>query len=527
MSLNLGIIASSRQQGPQLLLDAYPGAAAAYSLRKLRNSYTGNCLQVRRNTDGALLNIGFVNNVLDTATLQTFIGVNTGLVTIWYDQSGNGNNAIPQSINNAPIIIQSGVLFTDGGKVAIAGGAEHMNISGITGNTSYAGYAVMSRTTSTAFLMSFTSSFVPVISLAYNNGILYNNNGVQDSFYSFTLTGRFLFSTLNISNSQSIYRNNVLIPVTSVSFSGSNVFNRILGRGATEPFQGLTQEQIFYNTNQAANNTGINTNINSFYSIYPVPPVVSDPDAQAFVDRVFAAGGSVTSTEANAVNTLTIGLKASGIWSLMKVIYPFVGASAASCAQNLKSSSFTGTFVNPWTFTSAGIQQFGTSHMNTNFNNQANWTSTSNGSMGFVSATNETGTTVVDMGVSPNLLNLNDASAICANYNGTYFAAINCTSIVPGVANPSTIGFFVTSRLNSSTFSKYKRGSSTINLTNTDPIGANTNTSIYLSAGNQANNALFFSKKLYNFCFIGDGLTQTQVDDYWTLLQTFNSSLGR
>jgi hypothetical protein len=510
-------------------LDAYPGAAAAYSLRKLRNSYTGNCLQVRRNTDGALLNIGFVNNVLDTTTLQTFIGVNTGVVSIWYDQSGNGNNAIPVSINNAPIIIQSGVLITDVGKVALQVDVLGMDISGITVNSSYAGFSVMSRTTSNGFLTSFCASatVTPAITFAYNDGFLYNENSVNFIRYAFTLIGRFLFTTTNVSTVQNAYRNATLQITTPQAAVGPNVLSRILARTAPEGSVGKSQEHIFYNTNQSSNRIGIETNINTFYSIFPVAPVVSDPDAQAFVDRVFAAGGSVTSTEANAVNTLTIGLKASGIWSLMKVIYPFVGASAAACAQNLKSSSFTGTFVNPWTFTSAGIQQFGTSHMNTNFNNQANWTSTSNGSMGFVSATNETGTTVVDMGTSPNLLNLNDASAICANYNGTYFAAINCTSIVPGVANPSTIGFFVTSRLNSSTFSKYKRGSSTINLTNTDPIGTNTNTSIYLSAGNQANNALFFSKKLYNFCFIGDGLTQTQVDDYWTLLQTFNSSLGR
>tara|TARA_R110000868_G_scaffold74579_3_gene215534 strand:- start:1724 stop:2533 length:810 start_codon:yes stop_codon:yes gene_type:complete len=253
----------------------------------------------------------------------------------------------------------------------------------------------------------------------------------------------------------------------------------------------------------------------------------TDPDALAFFNRVTAAGGTLTITEKSAVNQLVLSMKANSLWTLMKVIYPFVGASNAACRQNLVSASFTGTFVNAWTFTSAGIQQFGTSYMNTNFNNQSNWTSTSNGSMGFVSATNETGTQVVDMGSTVNYLNLNDTSAIAANYTGTFFAAINCTSIAPGVSNPSTIGFFVTSRLNSTTFSKYKRGSSTINSTNTDAVGSNPNTTIYFSAVNQSNASYFFSKKLYNFCFIGDGLTQSQVDTFWTIIQTFNSSLGR
>ena len=271
MSLNLGIIASSRGTAAPpsaLLLDTYPGAAAAYSLRKLRTAYTGNCIQVRRSSDGALLDIGFVNNVLDTTTLQTFIGSSSGLLITWYDQSGNGNNAITNNINTSPEIIQSGILVTDGGKVAIVGGAQWMNFSGITANSNYAGFSVMSRTSPTGFMMSFVSSFVPVISLAYSNGFLYNNNGVQNIQYSFNLTGRFLFSTLNISNIQSAYRNNALQTSTSSAFSGSNIFNQLLGRSSTEAFQGKTQEHIFYNINQASNNIGINTNINSFYSIY-------------------------------------------------------------------------------------------------------------------------------------------------------------------------------------------------------------------------------------------------------------------
>lgn len=253
----------------------------------------------------------------------------------------------------------------------------------------------------------------------------------------------------------------------------------------------------------------------------------TDPDALAFFNRVTAAGGTLTITEQSAVNQLVLSMKANSLWTLMKVIYPFVGSSAAACSQNLVSASFTSTFVNPWTFTSAGIQQFGTSYMNTNFNQQGNWTSTSNGSMGFVSATNEPGGFIIDMGAAANPFNIDNSSAICCSYSGTFFAGINCTSIAPGVSNASTIGFFVTSRLSSTSYSKYKRGSSTINSTNTDAIGSNINAPIYLSANNAPPNATLFSKKLYNFCFLGDGLTQGQVDTFWTIIQTFNASLGR
>ena len=119
MSLNLGIIASSRQQGPPLLLDAYPGAAAAYSLRKLRTAYTGQCIRVTRASDLVQQDIGFVNNVLDLTTLQTFIGSSSGAVNTWYDQSGNSRNAVLSGALTSNVIISSGTLQTINSKPAI------------------------------------------------------------------------------------------------------------------------------------------------------------------------------------------------------------------------------------------------------------------------------------------------------------------------------------------------------------------------------------------------------------------------
>jgi hypothetical protein len=254
----------------------------------------------------------------------------------------------------------------------------------------------------------------------------------------------------------------------------------------------------------------------------------TDVDAQAFFDRVTAAGGTLTTTEKDAVNVLVLSLKTNSLWTLMKVIYPMVGASAAACAQNLKSSSFTGTFTSGWTFASAGVTPNGTSaFFNTNFNNQSNWTSTSNGSMGLISATNQSGA-FCDMG-SGIISTGGNSTTIYANFSGNFYGGMNCTVVTPGSANTSSIGFFVTSRLTTSAYNIYKRGSSTINLTTTDNVGSNPNSNIYLGAGNDSatNQAQSFSNKRYNFCFLGDGLTQAQVDTYYSILQTFNTSLSR
>ena len=61
------------ESGP--VLDDYAGAAAAYSLRKLRTAYTGDAIEVRRSSNGDTQDIGFDSNGdLDTTALTTFVG---------------------------------------------------------------------------------------------------------------------------------------------------------------------------------------------------------------------------------------------------------------------------------------------------------------------------------------------------------------------------------------------------------------------------------------------------------------------
>ena len=59
--------------GVTLLLDTYTGAAAAYSFRELNSSYSGDCVRVQ-NDSGTNLDVGFVNNYLDTASISTPCG---------------------------------------------------------------------------------------------------------------------------------------------------------------------------------------------------------------------------------------------------------------------------------------------------------------------------------------------------------------------------------------------------------------------------------------------------------------------
>lgn len=95
---------------------------AAYSVRLLSSSYTGNAIKVRRSSDNTESDIGFDNNGdLNETALLSFVGSGDGFVTIWYDQSGNANHAINTTTGSQPQIVFSGVINKMNGKAALKG----------------------------------------------------------------------------------------------------------------------------------------------------------------------------------------------------------------------------------------------------------------------------------------------------------------------------------------------------------------------------------------------------------------------
>ena len=94
------------------ILDLYPGATTGFSVRQLTCAYNGPAMRVRRSSDNTEKDINFVNGLLDTADLISFVGADDGLVSKWYDQSGNANNAFQLTANRQPTIVKLGVLQT-------------------------------------------------------------------------------------------------------------------------------------------------------------------------------------------------------------------------------------------------------------------------------------------------------------------------------------------------------------------------------------------------------------------------------
>ena len=132
----------------RFLLDQYPGAAAAYSLRKLSSSTT-NVVRVRRSSDNA--EADFAATEVSNGTLEAWVGVgNNGLVTTWYDQSGNGRDLTQADNTKQPFIIQSGVLSTSNSLPAI----NHVNAQFLNSSIGLANTVFANTAFTTSLVMS-------------------------------------------------------------------------------------------------------------------------------------------------------------------------------------------------------------------------------------------------------------------------------------------------------------------------------------------------------------------------------------
>lgn len=122
-----GIVSSSIQVGGggsfSGLLDTVVDAGFFYSLRRVNSAYTGDLIRVRRLSDLTESDIGAVGDTLDRASLESFCSGTTCYVQYWYDQSGNGRDAIAwnesTTEDNMPIIVESGTTKILNGRVAI------------------------------------------------------------------------------------------------------------------------------------------------------------------------------------------------------------------------------------------------------------------------------------------------------------------------------------------------------------------------------------------------------------------------
>ena len=252
------------------LLDDYSGAAGAYSLRLLSSTYSGNAIKVRRASDNTEQDIGFSNNELDTSSLETFCSGTDGFVTTWYDQSGNANNSTQTTAASQPKVVSSGTTITQGGKPAIQFDGSNDRITAVndwtTGNST------------SLHVLTVNDVSIRVLLGSYYNSIFYNEKMVaydgvswNESTNAISL-GHNLLEYTYFNNGGSIKYFNNGVSNGSLNLGGTQQINNNIGSftssNSTYSFDGKYQELIHYDSDQSSNRSGIETNINDFYSIY-------------------------------------------------------------------------------------------------------------------------------------------------------------------------------------------------------------------------------------------------------------------
>jgi hypothetical protein len=256
------------------ILDDYPSSAAAYSLRNLDKDYLGPLIRVRRSNDNAEQDIyGDYYGNLDTVGLKNFVGANSGFVTTWYDQSGNARNATQSTATSQPRIINSGTVERNFNKptVRFDGSNDNFAISSIS-ITTYSLFFAYSRPSAGIgqALLSTTSATQWFIQSGGENKIQDVTIGVSETINIFTTNGQLisLFKEGGVLGG-SIFRNSSSLALTNPTVGTTYTINRLGVRDEGAFFlNGTISETIIYTSNQSSNRTGIETNINTYYSIY-------------------------------------------------------------------------------------------------------------------------------------------------------------------------------------------------------------------------------------------------------------------
>jgi hypothetical protein len=287
-------------------LDIYTGAAAAYSLRKLRTAYTGSAIRVRRSNDNTEQDIGFTSSGdLDTGALKTFVGAgNNGFVTTWYSQGDStAVNFTQTTAANQPRIVNAGVIDRQNGKPSfVFDGTRFMDVSSSTASFNYLHKTGQTFISIVARVNSNSFSYVLLDNCGTSSNFTGHSSftqatGIISSFIGRSVSGQFTvdnrsgnvisanalflyqneFDNGNATaserskiyiNSGSAIQNNIR---TSTPSTGNASFSIRLGRvanGTTASLSGNISEIIIWNYNQSSNRNAISTNINSYYGIY-------------------------------------------------------------------------------------------------------------------------------------------------------------------------------------------------------------------------------------------------------------------
>jgi lysophospholipase L1-like esterase len=327
----------------------------------------------------------------------------------------------------------------------------------------------------------------------------------------------------------------ITVTISGTTFTISGTGTALLGSSNTwtapQTFTGGTSTGgLYVNPTFSGTVTGAATAAQGALASSALQPTggAFDSSTLDFISR----SGITDLKEEVAIDAFVKSLKAASLWSKFYAIYPYVGSSATSCAQNLVGSTFTITWNGSVNFNKLGMHGDGISGY---------------GDTGFIPATHSTAGTDFAMGVDvlsqEQLMVLGVGSGngdmgvnggggmsiIARDSSNIYTLSIPAWGGNSNGYTGSAKGLWVTNRLGTSVGSFRDA----LTLAWYDGIAVNATLpafSIYVGAvNNSVNNSNIWMpcERTQSLAFIAQGLTLAQAESLITIIERFRTSMGR
>lgn len=249
----------------------------------------------------------------------------------------------------------------------------------------------------------------------------------------------------------------------------------------------------------------------------------ANTEASDYFTRLATAGYTGSTTEKQAYDTFVTSAKTNGYYSLLKLLYLYLGNAATPALVNAISASYTGVNHGA-TFNASGLILDGTTsyvdagivpstNMTLNNTSMGAWLigNITSGGWDMISAGGGTGYTL----------------GLRSRYtdNNCYSQHHNTANTL-SAASPGGDGFWVTSRINS-TSAILSRNGTTVASSTVASTGNLPTSPIFIGANGVNATVVDYCNRAHKMTFAGAGLTSAQVTSFYNDINTFLTAIGR
>jgi len=213
--------------------------------------------------------------IVEGSTLTDYVETNAdisgfGYVTTWYDQSGNGNDATNSTESEQPLVVSGGTLVEENSKAAVEfdGVDDYL----VANQLDFDNEFIVSTTKAGGFGRMLNARYngdnvVMIVNGRYRRNT--NDLSFNGPLFDIKLNQQTLLSGLN---QTTLYQDGTLITAldnTATTYGNTDGIFIGIEADLTSEWQGAFQELILFDSDQSSNRTGIETNINDHFDIYP------------------------------------------------------------------------------------------------------------------------------------------------------------------------------------------------------------------------------------------------------------------